>query len=73
MRKKAKCESCFWNFYSNIDLNTSLDFSFSETYGDEYQGNKSKYAEFITSLNIFKGTINAEFNMKSYWLEKSEI
>ena len=31
---------------------------------------KVKYAEFITSLNIFKGTIDTEFNMNSYWLEK---
>ena len=34
---------------------------------------KVNYAEFITSLSIFKGTINTEFNMNSYWLEKSEM
>ena len=32
-----------------------------------------KYAKFITSLTIFKGTIATEFNMNSYWLEKSEM
>ena len=30
----------------------------------------AKYAEFITLLSIFKGIIDAEFNMNSYWLEK---
>ena len=34
---------------------------------------KVKYAEFITSLSIFKGTIDTEFNMNSYRLEKSEM
>ena len=37
------------------------------------KGIKVKYAEFITSLSIFKGTIDTEFNMNSYWLEKSEM
>ena len=32
-----------------------------------------KYAKFITSLTIFKGTIATEFNMNSNWLEKSEM
>ena len=32
-----------------------------------------KYAEFITSLSILKGTVNIEFNVNSYWLEKSEM
>ena len=37
------------------------------------KGIKVKYAEFITSLSIFKGTIDTEFNMNSYWSEKSEM
>ena len=37
------------------------------------KGIKVKYVEFITSLSIFKGTIDTEFNMNSYWLEKSEM
>ena len=31
LRKQVKCESCFLNFYSDLDLSTALDFSFSET------------------------------------------
>ena len=34
---------------------------------------KVKYAEFITYLSILKGTIDTEFNMNSYCLEKSEM
>ena len=41
------------SFYSNSDLSTSLDFSFSEIYGDQYQEKKVKYAEFITSLTKY--------------------
>ena len=37
------------------------------------KGIKVKYDEFITSLSILKGTIDIEFNMNSYWLEKSEM
>ena len=34
---------------------------------------KVKYPEFITSLSIIKDTIDTEFNMDSYWLDKSEM
>ena len=34
---------------------------------------KGKCAEFITPLNIFKGSIKTEFNMNAYWLKKSEM
>ena len=34
---------------------------------------KVKYAEFITSLSIFKGTIDTEFNMNSYRLEMRNV
>ena len=37
------------------------------------KGIKVEYAEFITSLSIFKITIDTEFNMNLYWLEKSEM
>ena len=37
------------------------------------KGIKVKYAEFIISLSIFKGTIDTEFNMNSYWLDRSEM
>ena len=37
------------------------------------KGIKVKYAEFITSLSIFKGTIDTKFNMNSYWLQKGEM
>ena len=54
-----KCESCFWNFNSNFDLSTSLNFSFSETYTEMSTNEiKVKYAEFITSLSVFKGAID---------------
>ena len=32
-----------------------------------------KYPEFITSLSIFKDTIDTEFNMNSHCLDKSEM
>ena len=37
------------------------------------KGIKVKRAEFITLLSIFKGTIDTEFNMNSYWFEKSKM
>ena len=37
------------------------------------KGIKVKHAEFIISLSIFKGTIDTEFNMNSYWLGKSKM
>ena len=53
-----KCESCFWNFNSNFDLSTSLDFSFQRLTEMSTKEIKVKYAEFITSLSVFKGTID---------------
>ena len=37
------------------------------------KGMKVKYAECITSLSIFKSTIDTEFHMNLYWLEKREV
>ena len=37
------------------------------------KGIKVKYAEFITSLIISKGTIDTEFHVSSYWLEQREM
>ena len=37
------------------------------------KGIKVQYDALITSLSIFKGTIDTEFNVNSYWLEKSEM
>ena len=43
-----KCESGFWNFYSNLHLSTSKDFSFQRIMEISVKGIKVKYAEFIT-------------------------
>ena len=35
-------EGLFLDFKLKIDLNMPLDFSFSDTFRDDYQGNKSE-------------------------------
>ena len=40
VQKIEKCESCFWNFNSNLELIAFLHLRFKETYRDVYVENK---------------------------------
>ena len=54
-----KCQCCFWIFNSKFQLATQLVFGFADTIIDAEMSIKRisvKYAEFITSLSILKGT-----------------
>ena len=54
VQKIEKCESCFWNFNSNLELIAFLHVRFQETYGDVYVENKMGQVKFITLLSILK-------------------
>ena len=57
-----KCECCFWIFDSKYNLSIILIFTFSDTSEISINGVRVRYADFLTLMSKFKGTVDMSEN-----------